>query len=75
MGSQRVRPNLKKEKKGMPATMWRIDKRVEAWRLVKTWTGVMVVKMEIDSKDFFESSQPQGFMGETREIPQSFNLT
>ena len=39
----------------MPATMWIIDKiRVEAWRLVKTWTGVMVVKMEVDSRNFFE---------------------
>ena len=39
----------------MPATMWRIDKiRVEAWRLVKTWTGVMVVKMEVDSRNFIE---------------------
>ena len=57
MGSQRVRPNLKKKKRrrSMPATMWRIDKvRVEAWRLVKTWTGVMVVKMEVDSRNFIE---------------------
>ena len=39
----------------MPATMWRIDKlRVEACRLVKTWTGVMVVKMEVDSRNFIE---------------------
>ena len=52
--SQRVRPNLNK-KRSVPATMWIIDKiRVEAWRLVKTWTGVMVVKMEVDSRNCFE---------------------
>ena len=69
MGSQRVRPNLKKEKKGMPATMWRIDKRVEAWRLVKTWTGVMVVKMEIDSKDFFEVVSLKASWGKLGRFP------
>ena len=53
----------------MPATMWRIDKRVEAWRLVKTWTGVMVVKMEIDSKDFFEVVSLKASWGKLGRFP------